>query len=196
LQGISAHLFRQGAGHVGFNQTGCDGITGDVATAHFEGDRAGEAHQCGFGRHIVCLPDIACQAHDRADVDDASPSLAQHRLEGSTRCHKGAPQVDLQHPIPVLVLHAQQQGIARNAGVVDEDIESFPAFQQRFDGFFDGAGVCHIGGDGDGFTARFLNLLGDLLGVRLRAAKCCHACACSGKGTRNCLPDAASCARY
>ena len=44
-------------------------------------------------------------------------------MDDRARHQEGAAQVDLHHAVPVLVLHADEQRVARHARVVDEDVE-------------------------------------------------------------------------
>ena len=53
-----------------------------------------------------------------------------------------AGQVGREHRVPVVALHPQQQLIARDAGVVDQDVEpAVPLDDRRRDDRFDRAGI-------------------------------------------------------
>src|SRR5207244_335593 len=63
-------------------------------------------------------------ARGRRDVDDAPAALLpHHQLARRPRHQEGALEIRLDHPVPVLVLHANEESVASDAGVVDEDVE-------------------------------------------------------------------------
>ena len=60
---------------------------------------------------------------DARDVDDPAPSALHHAARGRAHRGEGALEVRVQHRVPVLVLEAHQQVVAREPGVVHEDVE-------------------------------------------------------------------------
>ena len=85
------------------------------------------------------------------------------------------------HFVPLFVAHARQKRIARNAGVVDENIEPAPFFGDRFDEFLHGAAVGDIAGKRFGLTAggsdgrngfgKFCGIARDASNLRFAAAQ-------------------------
>ncbi len=59
-------------GHVGFDESWCDGIDGDATGAEFAGGGFGEADDAGFTGGVVGLAGVAHEADDRGDIDDAA----------------------------------------------------------------------------------------------------------------------------
>ena len=60
-------------------------------------------------------------ADDRSDVDDAPPTSLQHRAHDGLGHQEGAGEVGGEHVVPVFALHAQGEGVARDACIIDED---------------------------------------------------------------------------
>ena len=85
----------------------------------------------GLGRGIVHLAGIADRADHRADIDDAPAPLLEHAPQadlGETE-HRG--EIDVQRLLPFLALHAQNQRITCDAGVVDQDRrQTFPPIER------------------------------------------------------------------
>src|SRR3546814_3533650 len=63
---------------------------------------AGELHQAGFRDAVSRTAGRAALSVDRAHVDDAAAALLDHRARRRLGGHEGAPQVDAEHPVPVL----------------------------------------------------------------------------------------------
>ena len=63
-------LLGQGAGHVGLDEAGRNGIHQDVAAAVLLGDRLGESDQPRLAGSIVGLALVAGEADDAGDIDD------------------------------------------------------------------------------------------------------------------------------
>jgi hypothetical protein len=62
-------------------------------------------------------------ADDRRDVDDRARTLLHHRPGyGATGVEDGR-EVCLDHNTPVVVGHAGEQAVTRQAGIVDEDVD-------------------------------------------------------------------------
>mgnify|MGYP000903184881 CR=1 FL=1 len=87
------------------------------------GERLGHPDQAGLGGGIIALAGIARRAYDGADRDDSAVAAAHHRLHGGARQAEGRGQVDGEHAVPILVLEAHEQVVARDAGIVDEDVD-------------------------------------------------------------------------
>ncbi|MNT53182.1 hypothetical protein D3C72_1902580 [compost metagenome] len=110
-------------GHGRGDEAGRDGVHGDVAAGHFMGQRLVHADQARLGGGVIALPRIAHDAHDRGNADDAAEALLHHAPQHGAIEVEGGGEVDRDHLVPFLVLHAHEQVIARHAGIVDQDIE-------------------------------------------------------------------------
>src|SRR5712692_4516099 len=74
-------LLRQRIGHRRGDEARRNGIDGDVARGHFDGDGLGQPNQSGLGRHIVRLAGVAGLRNHRGDVNDPARAPPQHRSE-------------------------------------------------------------------------------------------------------------------
>ena len=68
------------------------------------------------------MPGIAGDGDDGADRDDASPSVAHHRAERGAAEPERRRQVDGDDLVPVGVGNPDEQRVAGQAGIVDEDV--------------------------------------------------------------------------
>ena len=91
--------------------------------AELLGDRLGEADQPRLARRVVRLPLVADDADDAGDVDDPSPAPLHHAARRRANRDERAAQVGVDHGVPVVVLDAEQDVVARQPGVVDEDVD-------------------------------------------------------------------------
>ncbi len=66
---------------------------------------------------------VAGRADDRRDRNDAPETGLHHRLRGGAGEAKRGFQVDADHLIPLVVLHAHREVVARDAGIIDQDVE-------------------------------------------------------------------------
>jgi hypothetical protein len=110
------------AGHVRVDQPRRHHVHGDAPRRDFARQRLAEADEPGLRRRVVGLPGVAHLPDDRADADDP-PAAASIIGLSRLRAARTRRQVGREHGVPVLALHAQQQLVARDAGVVDQDVE-------------------------------------------------------------------------
>ena len=106
----------------GLDEAGCDGVASYVARAQFARDGLGQANQACFGGGVVGLSGLADLAKNASDIDDASPALFQHGTDDLLRAQVGGSEVGIEDRVPVGALHSHDELIARDAGVVDEDV--------------------------------------------------------------------------
>src|SRR3954469_7744936 len=111
------------ARHIRFDQPWRHDVDGDAARRDFERNRLGESDDPRLRRGVVRLPRITALPDDRADTDDPAAALPNHRLQHRLSQREDAGQVGRDHRVPVLALHPQHQLVARDARVVDEDID-------------------------------------------------------------------------
>ena len=96
-------------------------VDGDVAAADLLRQRLGEADQRRLGGGVVGLAGVAAAADHRGDLDDAAVARLHHAAQHRLRQPEHGLEVGLDDRVPLLVLHPQQQVVARDAGVVDQD---------------------------------------------------------------------------
>ena len=101
----------------------------------------------GFGRDIIGLARIASFADHRGDIDDPAPAL---RIMPESTCwmaRERARQVGLDHRVPVVGLHAQGETVARDGGVVDQNVDAAELFRDFRERLFDGIVRGHVDRD-------------------------------------------------
>ncbi len=116
-------LFGQRGGHVGVDEAGRHAVDGDAAAAEFARQRARHAGHAGLGGRVVGLAGVAGGADHRGDVDDAAVALLHHGAHHGAAQAEDRLQVGVEHGVPVLVLHAHGEHVARDAGVVDQHVQ-------------------------------------------------------------------------
>src|SRR5690606_40222970 len=87
------------------------------------GYRLGETDDARLRRGIVRLPGVSLYAHYRTHVDKYPPAVFHHdprRRFGNVEYRL---EVYLQHIIPLVLGHAEQQAIFGDARIVDNDVE-------------------------------------------------------------------------
>src|SRR6201991_1867173 len=134
----------QHVGHVGLDETRRDAVDRDVAAAQLARQRARHARDAGLGRGVVGLAGIAAGADDRGDVDDAPEALLHHRAHHLARHAEDGLQVGVVHRVPVVVLHAHGQAVARDAGVVDQHVHAAVFLDDALDQRGDAGGVVDV----------------------------------------------------
>ena len=75
-----------------------------------------------LGCGVVGLPKCALGAVDRRYIDDATPPTLHHAVTHLLRHVEGRIEVGVDDYVPVGLGHFLERHVARNAGVVDEDI--------------------------------------------------------------------------
>src|SRR3989449_512295 len=119
-----AGVRRQRGGHVGLDEPGRHRVHQNAPVRKLARGRFRQPDQPRFGGRVVRLAGVAHGAGGGGDVDDAPPGLpAHHRLAGGAGHEEGALEIGLQHAVPVLVLHPDDETVARDARVVDEHVE-------------------------------------------------------------------------
>src|SRR2546426_4325787 len=109
--------------HVGLDVARRDGVDRHALAHHFLRQRLGEARHAGLRRRIVGLAELALDRVDRRDIDDAAPAALHHAVDHLARDVEDAVQVGVDHLHPVLLGHALEHRVARDAGVVHQDVD-------------------------------------------------------------------------
>ena len=118
-----AVLFGEVLRHIGIDEPRGDAVRRHAAAAKLAGDGAREADQAGLRGGVVRLAAVAARSHNRGQIDDAAVARLQHRAAGRAAEVENRGEVGRDHVIPVGVLHAHEEAVARDAGVIHEDIE-------------------------------------------------------------------------
>ncbi len=121
-------LLLQASRHVGFDKTRCHTIDRDVARAQFPRQRARHTRNARLGSRVVGLTRVAAGTYHRGDIDDATVALLHHRSHHATAQAKHCFQISIKHGVPLVVFHAQGQVVARDAGVVDQNMQAAVLF--------------------------------------------------------------------
>ena len=116
-------LLRNGADHFGADVTGADRIHRDAGARAFERKRLGEAEFAGFRCRIIRLAELPfCPLIDemlmmRPNLRSRMPSMTgRHMLNSELR-------LVLITALHCSRLHAVEHGVARDAGIVDHDLD-------------------------------------------------------------------------
>ena len=95
--------------------------------------RLAEPDDAELGRAVVGLSEVSVQASGTGGVDHPPEVvLAQQRPGGTTHVH-GSGEVDLEHLVPVLAGHLQERHVAKDASVVDHDVDATEGVRDRGD---------------------------------------------------------------
>ena len=155
---VSAHyllagILRQLFGHPGGDEPGRQCVDRDLSGRHLPGYGLGEADEPGLGCGVVGLARIAAYADHRGDVDHAAAVLPYQVGQDVLGAKEGAPQVNFQYLVPLIGGHAEQQAVAVDAGVVDQDVDALPPFNELFDCGFGKAVLGNVPLQENGFAA-------------------------------------------
>src|SRR3546814_431086 len=85
--------------------------------------RLGHAGDPRLRRRIIGLPRITGRADDAGDRHDPPETRLHHRLRRGAAQAKIGLEVDANDVRPLIILHPQDQIVARDTSVVDEDVE-------------------------------------------------------------------------
>src|SRR6184192_4807415 len=120
LEERTALLLADRARHVGVDQARSHRVHRDAARGELLRERAGESQKSRFRGGVVRLSRVARYAHHGSEVDDPAVALLHHAPHAGLGHPEDAREVRGDDRVPVLRLHAQQQLVAGDGGVVDE----------------------------------------------------------------------------
>ena len=98
-----------------------DGVRGDAELPEFLGERLGEPLQARLDRGVVGLTAVA-QGRAGRQRDDTAEPLLDHVLLAGLGHEERALEVHVHHGVPVGLGHPEDQVVAEDARVVDEDV--------------------------------------------------------------------------
>ena len=137
-------------------EQGSVGVAGtDAVDANSLGavvDRHGfrELNYGSLGRTVDRCPGSGYESPSRGSVDDGTAPALLHVRDRASRHEIDRLDVDLHHPVPVLLGRLENRGPTNDAGVVDQDVESVSDLQSRCYRRIAILRSCHVGGDGTG----------------------------------------------
>src|SRR5216683_2112858 len=104
-----------------------DRVHVDLVSAPLDRQVAREVDESALARvvrdRIEHLGHRAAQSRDGGDIDDLATALRDHDVTRSLRAQKGAGQVHVEHPPPILHGHGRDGRDPGAAGVVHEDVD-------------------------------------------------------------------------
>src|SRR5215203_375190 len=109
-------------GHLRLDPTRRHRVDVDIEPPELQGQRARHSLQTRLGRGVVDLP-LVPQSHDRAGHHDLAVLLLDHVLLDGLGTQETALQVDVQNLVPVVLTHLEEEVVAQETGVVDQDVE-------------------------------------------------------------------------
>src|SRR5262249_15109156 len=118
-----ARVDRQSGRHVGLDEPRRDSVDENAPVRKLARGGFRESDEASLRRGVVRLPRVAHGAGGGGDVDDAPARLRpHHRLARSARHQKRALEIRLEHAIPIVVLHSDDETVTRDPRIVDENV--------------------------------------------------------------------------
>jgi len=118
-------LFGHALDHIGGDEAGGDSVGGDVVAPELAGPDARHADDASLGCHVVGLPEVAVQAHNRRGADDPAITAFDHVRRDGLAHAKDADGIRVERLGPQPFVSGQQRAKVRIGGrVVDGDIHS------------------------------------------------------------------------
>src|SRR6185436_8987302 len=135
--------------HGGGDEARSHGIGGHAEAAELDRKSLGETLHTGLGRGVVDLTAVSLRGRG-GQVDDPAEAFGRHvRLDGLGHQER-ATQVDVHDGIPVLDRHLEDQVVADDAGVVDQDGRGAELDRDTFDGGLDLGGHADVDSHANG----------------------------------------------
>ena len=175
--------------HFAGDKSGGNRVDGDFAFGDLFGKTARHSDDSGLGSRVVRLARVADQSGDTGDVDDASVTRFHHLFRYRAGEQKSSSQGHSDHVVPLLIGHHWQKRIARDAGVVDEDVDLTPLFGNFVDNSIDGFTVSNVALDRFGLAASIGDDFDRVRKFLDVASDTCDACAGSPKFDRDRAPQ-------
>ena len=147
--------------HFRFDESGRHGIDGDAVRPQFHGEPAGEHRDRGFGGGVKSRAGHSGAVRgDRRQIDDPSEAARLHSwYDGAGGGHQ-AIHVRPPHPFHLGVVEVRQVSLAKDAGVVDQDVDGARLGFECFDHGAHGAGVADVGAQRQCAAALVANVVG------------------------------------
>src|SRR5690606_40041076 len=107
--------------HVRIDEAGGHRVHGNTAGAHFTGERTGKTLHAGLGRRVVGLSAVTHACHHGTDADDTPPAGLGHATQDRLGQTVYGTEIGADDVIPLVALHAHQQIIGSDTGIVHQD---------------------------------------------------------------------------
>ncbi len=104
-----------------------DGIHANAVGREFDGPRLGKPREAPFGGSVVAEARHATQPRDGGIVDDDARALRDHERDDGAGYKPATFEIDVEHGVPGIFAEFMRQGIAADAGVVEENVEPAPS---------------------------------------------------------------------
>jgi hypothetical protein len=145
---------------------------------------------------VVDLAGVSHQADHARHVDDRARLLPDHLARDGLGEVEDALQIDRYHQVPVLLAHGQEEPVARDARVVDQNVHATKMLDDLGRHLLDRLGVRHVDLVGLGFDSELSEARGSLLRFlqvdidrRDRGAFCCQTLGNGGADALRCSGD-------
>ena len=99
-------------------------VASDVVLRSFRSQRFAETDKRRLSCCIVALAEVAEQTGGRQRVGDPPIFLLAHVRPRCTSCFKSSMSVHINDNVPVLIFHVTLSDISKDAGIVDENVNS------------------------------------------------------------------------
>ena len=116
-------LVRKPVGQLGIDVAGRNRVDAHAPASELLCEGVRETDDAGLGGRVVRLPRIPVDPDDTRHVDDRPAPPLEHPARHRAARVEDAAQVRLDHPVPVLVAHADDECVPCDAGVVDENVD-------------------------------------------------------------------------
>ena len=136
-------------GHLGGDKAWSHGVRGYAELAQLDCQGLGEALDAGLGGRVVGLTAVALGGRG-GQVDDPAMALGSHMRLGGFGHQERAAQVDVHDGVPVLDRHLEDQVVADDAGIVDQDGRGTKLHRDSFHGSLDLIGLADVDTHGEG----------------------------------------------
>ena len=149
-----------GPGHLRIDGARRDGVDADVVIGELRGETGDHLPDCGLG-HVVggqVTRGAGRECAGGRDLDDGAAGGGRHDARGRQRHQERAPRVDGHHAIVELDVSLQEGAHRRDAGVVDEQVDSAELRCGGLDGARRIGGARDVTLDGHGGHAARLQL--------------------------------------
>lgn len=123
LEGVEELRREDGAGQARGSNGGND-VAENVVLVTLLGEGLGEANKGELGGRVVGLAKVAVETGGGGGVDDTAVLLLAEVRPGGAGDLVGTVDVDLHDEVPVLILEVLEAGVAEDAGVVDDDVDT------------------------------------------------------------------------
>src|ERR1022692_900137 len=155
------------------DEAGTDCVGTNALLAQFAGPRLHHADDTELGRSIIGLAEIAVDPDDGRRIENAARILLEHDVDHGPGAVVDALEVDVDHPIELLVGHFLELRVLDDACVVDQGVYPAPFGHHASDHYGDRLLIGDIDAEADGIASGVGNQRRCFLGRRdVNVANC------------------------